>query len=254
MYKEFLIQAGLTPEQGDIYQALLKNGSSIAGKLSLLTGIKRSMVYKALSQLEVTGLVKKEDAPGKVARFSPAHPGALRELIEKKKQEIETVQATLQGSLGQMVSDFNLLSGKPNVQFYEGDAGVREVLDDSLYAKKEIYSYADIEAIEKYIAKANEKYVAEREKFAIKKKGLVLDTPFARERLKDYHPGITETKFLKTGSAPFNTIMQIYDNKVSYLTLSDKEKIGVIIEDPNIYNMHKILFEYLWSLTQEIKR
>ena len=41
--------------------------------------------------------------------------------------------------------------------------------------------------------------------------------------------------------------MQIYDNKISYLTLSDKEMIGVIIEDKYIYKMHKDLFEYMWK-------
>ena len=46
--------------------------------------------------------------------------------------------------------------------------------------------------------------------------------------------------------------MQIYDNKVSYITLSDKEMIGVIIEDKHIYTMNRDLFDFNWELAQNI--
>jgi hypothetical protein len=128
------------------------------------------------------------------------------------------------------------------------------VLEDSLTSKTEIYSYADIEAIQKYIPTVNKKYVKKRNDLKLKKKGIALDTPFTRKFLKDYYPGITETKLIDTKDAPdFQTVMQIYDGKISYLTLSEKKKMGVIIEDRHIYNMHKYLFEYLWKITPEFK-
>jgi hypothetical protein len=54
-------------------------------------------------------------------------------------------------------------------------------------------------------------------------------------------------KFIDHKLYPFNSVMQIYDGKISYITLSKTSKIGVIIEDKNIYQMHKSLFEYIWS-------
>ena len=67
------------------------------------------------------------------------------------------------------------------MQFFEGEEGIKKVLEDSLYSKEEISSYADITSIQKYIPKINEWYVDQREKKGIKKKGILLDTPEARQ-------------------------------------------------------------------------
>ena len=123
-------------------------------------------------------------------------------------------------------------------------------MQDSLTSKTEIYSYADIESIVKYIDDINKKYVKQRKKLGIKKRGIMLDTPFARKYLANYYEEITETKLIKQDAPPFQNVMQIYDNKISYITLSDKFIIGVIIADRYIYQMHKYLFEYLWQLVQ----
>ena len=135
------------------------------------------------------------------------------------------------------------------MQFFEGMDGIKKILDDSLASKTEIYSYADIESINKYIPDLNREYVAKRERLKIKKRGIVLDTPFNREFLSSYHKKVTETKFIKLSTPPFQTVMQIYDNKISYLTLDVKKIVGAIITDPHIYQMHKSLFEYLWTIT-----
>ena len=80
----------------------------------------------------------------------------------------------------------------------------------------------------------------------------MLDTPFARDFLKDYHKQTTDIRLIKQDSSPFHSVMQIYDNKISYITLSDKEMIGVIIEDPHIFEMHKYLFEYSWDKAESL--
>ncbi len=246
MYEQFLLQAGLSAEEAKIYEKLLKAGKMRASKIAAETSIKRGMIYKSLDSLATKKLVKKEDEPGKVAIFAPSHPGSLRDLIEKRKQEAESTHASLQGVIGTMSADFNLISGKPNVQFYEGLEGVKNVIDDSLYAKSEILSYADIEAIQKYIPAINKWYVEQREKYGLKKRGIVLDTPRAREILSGYHDQITDTKFIASSDIPFHTVMQIYDNKVSYITLSEKEIIGVIIESETITSMHRTIFNFVW--------
>ena len=85
--------------------------------------------------------------------------------------------------------------------------------------------------------------MTKREEKQLKKRGIVIDTSFAREFLKDYHPGITETKLIKTTPIPFSSVMQIYNNK--------GKMMGVIIEDAKIAAMHRSMFEYLWEITPE---
>ena len=46
--------------------------------------------------------------------------------------------------------------------------------------------------------------------------------------------------------------MQIYDGKISYISLSEGQMIGTIIEDQAIYKMHKALFDFTWSRAENI--
>jgi sugar-specific transcriptional regulator TrmB len=248
MYEETLKQAGLTIEQSRIYTTLLQNGPLPARRIVLNTGIKRGLTYKALDQLEEIGLVQKKDQEGKVTKFNPIHPSKIMEIIDNRRKNLETVTESLKSVVGQMTSDYNLFSGKPNVQFFEGERGLKEVLDDSLYAKSEILSYADLESIQKYIPKINEKHVADRRKFEISKRGLLLDTPFNRKTISSYDKDVTNIKFIEVkDSNPYQSLMNIYDNKVSYLTLDENKMIGVIIEDEHIAQMHRYIFEYGWD-------
>lgn len=252
-YSPTLVQAGLEPNQAAIYEVLIKNGSLPAGKIYQKTPLKRGLVYKVLDELVDIGLVSKKDEPGKVAIFEPAHPLKLKELAEQKEKEAKTAQSALEGVLGNLTSAFNLAVGKPGVQFYEGQDGIKRVLNDSLRSRSEIYSYADIESIVKYIDDINQDYVAKRERLKIKKRGILLDTPFTRQYLANYHKTVTQTRLIKYNAPPFQIVMQIYDGKVSYISLGDKRMIGVIIEDKHIYDTHKYLFEYMWLTATDLE-
>lgn len=249
-YKNELLKLGLNTNQALVYELLIKNGSMRASRLSGLVGkaLSRPMVYALLDELLEAGLVEKEEIDG-VTRFSPAHPSALQSFVERERATADAKSAVASLLIPKIVSDYNLTGAKPGVRFFEGDHGMRMVLEDSLTAKTEVYSYADLESIQKYIPDINTEYVNKRERLSIKKKGLVPDSPFNRKILMDYHKQVTDARLLCCKVEPFKTVMQIYDNKVSYLTLGTDQKIGVIIEDPHIYAMHKYLFEHLWEIT-----
>lgn len=254
MKPEKLHDLGLTEDQSNIYLTLLEHGTQPAGRISLRSSLKRGLVYKVLEQLEELRLIEKIENPGKVTRFSPLHPSHLYDLIEQKEKQTETAKQTLETLTPELTSSFNRLSGKPNIQFYEGTKGMEEVLDDSLYAKDEILTYVDLEAIQKFIPKVNEDYVEKRKKFNISKRGIVVDTPFNRKVLQNYAKGVTQAKLIGGHKIPpFQTIMQIYDKKISYLTLTNDYMIGVIIKDKHIFDMHKFLFNHLWDQTPETK-
>jgi len=250
MYRDILIQAGLTNDQAIMYEAFLKNGVMPASKAALKAGIKRGLGYRIIEQLVAIDLLEKIDR--KVAVFAPNHPSKLTDFLHTKENVIKTSEAALQGVLGSMVSDYNLTTGKPNVRFFEGFDGVRKVLEDSLQSKEEILSYADILVINKYISDINGWYVAQREKKNIKKRAILIDSPEARKILAGYHRAITDNRLLKLETPLFESIMQIYDGKVSYITLSDDQMIGIIVEDRAVYEMHKALFNVTWSKAEQI--
>ncbi len=254
-YEQSLIAAGLEKNQAAVYETLVKRGALPASDAAHLAGLGRPLTYKVLDELIALGLVEEKKERGKVARFVAAHPLKLKEIADKKLEAAQSAKVALEGTIGKLISDFNLQSGKPGVRFFEGMEGIRQVLWDSLNARETIYAYSDLAAIRKYISDINKEYVAERMRRNVNKYGLVPDTPENRSFMRDYTGKMlemTETRFLPCDKAPFSTVMQIYDNKVSYSVLGEKNLIGVIIEDPRIYTMHRTLYDYLWSITPPV--
>ncbi len=254
-YTKEITDTGLSKEQAVVYEVLLKLGESPASAIAKAipngTTLSRPLVYKVLEELIGLGLASKSEEANKIAKFTPKHPVAITKVIDEQKERIERTKKQFLATSGKLSSLFNLSVGKPGVQFYEGEDGVWEVLMDSLSATEEILTYADLEAITKYIPALNAEYSALREEQDVKKRGLVIDSPEARKFLKSYDGKVTNTKLITAseGFSPFQTVVQIYDNKVSYITLTDEYLVGVIITDQYIANTHKYLFESLWKLS-----
>ena len=249
--ENILIDAGLSEDQALAYQALIEKGPMKAGALASWLGIKRGLTYKVLEQLEAMGLISKKGGKGTVATFFPLHPSALKDLVDRKEKELELTKKTVDSVIGNLSSKFNLLSGKPNVQFYEGEEGVKKVVFDTVNSKTEILSFADNEAVNKLYPKLNEEYLPLRKQNKVKKRLISKDSAYIRELAKKDDPEVTERRVLKDDFA-FATVMQIYDGKVSYVNLDPGRAIGVIIEDASIYSMHRTLFEIIWKNSQAI--
>lgn len=259
MYEQHLTQSGLTKEQAIVYEVLLKFGALPAGKISSKTAelnekipIKRGLVYKILEQLVDFGLIEKQEEPGKVAIFQVGHPLKIKELIEKKERQAKDAGLALDGVLGSLVSDFNLVSGKPGIQYFEGEEGIKRVVFDSLSSKTEIYQYIDNEAANKYFPEINKEYVKVRKEKEIKKKMITIDSEYIRKNASKYDKDLTDVHLIDGKKYPFATAMSIYDNKISYITLKEDKKIGFIIDDADIAKMHRTLFEYMWESTKSL--
>lgn len=249
MYTQTLTQAGLNEKEAFLYVKMLQTGPITVGKLLKQVPYKRGDLYNILYSLRNKGLASEEVKDG-LLTFTLTEPSKLEDLIRTQEDQIQINRKAVFSLIPELQSLYNLSLQRPGVRFFEGKEGVWKVLEDSLTSKTEIYSITDIDSIIKHIGDLNEKYAKKRARLQIKKRGLVLDTPFARDYLKGYFREITETKLIAPNAGVlFESIMQIYDAKVSYITLSEKNMIGVIIEDPIINRMHKILFETLWSTT-----
>jgi len=252
-YTKEITDTGLTKEQAIVYEVLLKLGESPASTIARAvpsgTTLSRPLVYKVLEELIQLDLAQKTEESKKISTFIPKHPVAITKVIDSQKERIERTKKQFLSTSGKLSSLFNLSVGKPGVQFYEGKDGIWEVLLDSMTATEEILTYADLEAIAKYIPEINAEYSALREEKNVKKRGLVIDSPEARRFLKSYDGEVTHTKLIASteGVVPFQTVVQIYDNRVSYITLTDEYLMSIMITDQFIANTHKYLFESMWK-------
>lgn len=255
-YTQEIIDTGLSKEQAIVYEVLLKQGESPASTISKTipseSTLSRPLVYKVLEELIGLDLATKSDGSGKIAKFTPKHPVAITKVIDNEKERIERTKKQFLATSGKLSSLFNLSVGKPGVQFYEGKDGVWEVLMDSLNASEEILSYADIDAIEKHIPDLNAEYSAIREDKLVYKRVMITGSKQGRDFISSYDHNVTKAKLIQSKDEKpyFQNVMQIYDNKVSYITLTDDYLMGIIITDQYISNTHKYLFESLWGCSE----
>lgn len=251
MENELLINLGLTLDEANIYNVLLEGGFMPARTVALRASIGRPLTYKILDDLITKGVVEKKDTGGKIALFAPVHPRELEKLLEKKKTDIENTKKALDESIGQMISKYNLFIGKPNVQFYEGIEGIKKIALDSLSSQTDICSFVDTDTLLEIYPDLNKEYVGKRLNNTIKKKIISTDSPIVRAIAKTDDKNFTEQRIVNK-KIHFATIVMIYDNKVSYITLDPKKHIGVIIEDPDIYKTNQAIFGYIWDGAEQL--
>ena len=243
---QVLKQAGLSDDQILVYQELLKTGSITAGNISKRTSLKRGLVYKVLEQLLILNLISKEEDKKKATIFKPEHPLKLKNILEQKAKETRDATLALEATLPSLIAEFNLVSGMPGVEYYEGVEGVKKTVYDSLSAASEILQLCDVEGVERYIKEVELEYMVLRRKMNKQKRIIVSGSDYNKKFFYDRNDPSLNVKYVNYNLKDFASLMMIYDNKISYVTFLPDKMMGVIIENPMITKMHRDYFNYMW--------
>lgn len=236
--KKFKIQSalekiGLTEKEALIYITLTEIGEAPPSVIAKSAKLKRPTTYVILEQLVekgIVGHVKKRDQK----MFSPVDPNFLLEYEKKKFEELEEV-------IPELVTLKNLYKKAPRISLFEGDEGIIQILDDSLTAKDEIYCWsntglASSTALHQYhpffLKKKIDKKIYSKCLFTYDKNGL----QFKKNSKKE----LREVYLVPLEKFPFENEINIYNDKISIISL--KDKIGVIIQNQNIADTQRAIF------------
>lgn len=239
-----LQEVGLNEAEALIYNLLLTKGTSHARDLVDESKLGRGNVYNVLNSLVIKDLVLAIE--GKQTTYQALDPSKLEKLVEAKLRSAERLRAEYKEALPHLASAFNLSTGKPTIQVFEGLEGMERALEDSLQAKSDILTIINLQALTPEFAKANEKYVKRRLAKGVQKRILLKDTPQNRLAVKAMDQTHTHYRFLSQLDEQFISACEIYDNTVSFLTLAPGKHIAVTIQDKQIATLQKALFEALW--------
>lgn len=246
--EKILTQIGLTIEEATIYNFLLQNGVATAKVISVKTGIGRALTYKILDQLVAKELVRKREDLGKVALFSPAHPEQLKKTAEARKAQAEETIRSLAESYGSLASSYNLLNGKPNVQFFEGINGLRRVYDDILDVGQNILVVsAPIDEGRKEVLHLIREQIEKQAAQNIRTRTInpTGNHEPATQIFEDEKYLITR-KRVPTEKLPLPAQIIIYGDKVA-ITNFKEGLITVAIESKYIRETFEKMFEYIWN-------
>jgi len=251
MNEKILLNLGLTKVQSEIFNCLLQNGPKKASDIAKITKRPRGVTYKGLEELIDLGLVLKKESKLGVALFTAEHPSNLEKVLERREKELDKIKKEFTASLSDLVSAYNLVSNKPGVRFYEGEEGVKKVLEDTLISnpEKKLYTFSDVASYAIYLSDWNTNYYApKRKKLGVYEKVIIPNNALALNYMKNYKSNeVTDILFVDHKTYPFATEINIYNNKVSFVTFSSDSMIGVIIENKEIYKTLLSIFNFVWN-------
>jgi sugar-specific transcriptional regulator TrmB len=247
MIVENLLQFGLNEKEISVYLSLISLGPSPVRLIAKQARVNRGTTYDILKSLIGLGLVSYYKQYGKEDKkqyFVAETPQKLLDAIENKKRGLETLKVELKKSLPELESMYEKSGARPVVKYYEGNGGVRTILQDvfdtlgklrgRLY---HVYSSADIR---NYLHKAYPNFTKDRIKAGISVKVIAIGR--GGELV-----GLDERKWLlQEESSP--AYILIYSGKVAMISLdATGQPVGVVVEDQALYETQRMIFEFNWE-------
>ena len=248
MDTKIISQLGLTNEQANVYAFLLEQGMCPVKVISAKTGIGRALTYKILDQLIALNLAEKRENAGSITMFFPSHPQKLKEMLQLKQSELQQYAKNFEDIYGRLSSNYNMLLGKPNVQYHEGMAGLQQIYDDILDTNQDIQIISSpIDEREEALDLIREQNNKQKER-NIRTRAITpigIQNTYATPLGQDGHFLITR-KSIPAERLKIPAQIIIYSDKVA-ITNFKESILTVLIESKYIAETFKIMFEYIWG-------
>lgn len=239
---------GLTKNEADLYELLLKLGEVPAGEIIKQAKLKRATAYKVLYSLAKKNLVSYREIAKKI-HFRPEPPTSLLSLAEKQYQSLERAKENLQAVLPQLASNYVLSVEKPVVTVFEGVEGLQKIYEDTLKEGKTIYAVLQTAEVDPVLyGWLTKDYIRRRVRQKVWAKVIVASGKWSGEYQRKDKKEYRETVPVPSRKFPFQHEVDIYGDKVAFINYKKGETlIGLIIKHPQIAQTMKAWFDLAWE-------
>jgi len=238
---EQLQTLGLNEKEAKVYLASLELGLTTIQNIAKKAHVKRSTVYEIIEDLITQNLIT-VIPKGKKRFFLAAEPAKLAELIAKK-QEV----------LNKMMPELEALSKvspiKPKIRFYEGEEGIKTVYADTIKEAQDILAFVSVSTAYKspMINYLTKQYVTQRSEKKIMAKVIAPDSTLAKAYKKRDTKEYRQTKLIPEKDYPFSIEINVYGNKVAFISYKPEELMAVIIESKEIAKTMALIHKFFWK-------
>jgi len=251
MITDILTSVGLTNEEVEIYESLLANGAQTAGALAKTTKVQRTYIYKVTQALLKKGLLTINDTHGTTI-YRPQSPDHLLAQAEEMKTRATQAQTALEGILPSLKNKYQAIEVKPVVTHYEGEEGNIKANLAVLAEKKDILAYLLINpTIDTQMADFWKEYYRIRVAENIHVRAITPNTPEGIEYKKHDKDELRETKLVPKELFPVAIEKNIVGNKVVFFATKNGILTATIIENKEIADSERALFELAWKKAEE---
>ncbi|MCA9378916.1 helix-turn-helix domain-containing protein [Candidatus Dojkabacteria bacterium] len=250
-----LQKIGLDPEESTVYLELTNHQAISILELSKHCGIPRSTVYRVCENL-VNRRYAEWVVPKRGAKVKAIFPKQLSFLVKDRQEEAKEVHHALH-DLSRMINGPLQNVSATQVRYYEGIAGLKQTIWNSLQAKGEIIGYSTYGRREIVTDKWYAKYVRE---FRLRK---LRDRVITNEQAVGYlrkfmdplnhQQEIKDVRLLPQSKFYISGDVSIYNNVYSVSYWKQGEIVGVEIENPEMVKTQKSIFELLWEQAESLE-
>jgi len=234
---------GLSEVEGKVYMALLELGGGFVSALARKAGLPRVNCYHLLENLTSKGLTNYV-TKNKIRYYSPESPEKIVSILQGRVSYAKSI-------LPELLSITNTMALKPKIKYYEGMEGVKNILDDTLTAKKELVGYSNLQSFAELFEDYLRTYAEAKMKKRLKTRIICPSSEEALSYLQDYYPPgypaeLIEILFVNPREFWFENEIVMYDNKVAVIALNKEELNGMIFESPVYAKSQRAIFNLAW--------
>ena len=233
---------GLSSNEVSAYLALLQLGKGTVSEISRKASLNRTTGYDVLDRLVIKRLVSisgKEPKQEYVAESPDQIETLISAEVEKKQEELNQARQIIPE-----LKSIHNVAGRPQIRFYEGTEGLRQVYEDTLTSHEPICAYASVDDVHAALPGYFPQYYKRRAAKGIPIRGIFTESEASRELATHDEEEIRQSAFVPTEKYGFHPEINIYDNKI--MIASWREKLGIIIESAEIADAMKKIYELAW--------
>lgn len=249
--KSFLREFGLNDIEIKIYLAALEYGPAPASALAKQAGLNRITAYEALKRLSKEGFIKIRAKKGNSVKYFTAEEfEILKEKVNEKKLALLELEEKLKFIEPELKSLYSRSEEKPEVYFYEGKEGIKNVLIDTLKQNPaESIAFASADFLEiGFDKKFLEEYWRKRTALKIPARGIMPKTRSAQALFNEERNKreLRRVKFIPEELYNFRDEIEIYGDNVGIISMDKGREHGIIIRSRSIAESFRALFELVW--------
>lgn len=242
-----LRETGLTANEATAYLTLLSLGANPASVIAKKAAINRCTCYTILERLMKKGFIQ-QFIKDKITYYAAVEPRCLLDHLRNRSHELEQKIENLGNTIAQFELLKNEYQGRPKVVFFEGEAGVKNIMEDTLTSSTEIRAYACLSELTNLLPNYFPDYYKRRVQKGIFVRAIYpADEQSLLHKLRDKQE-LRESRLIPK-EFDFHLDILMYDNKVAITSL--KEKFGVLIESKEMADAQKKIFDFIWDATKQ---
>lgn len=247
---------GLTDKEAKVYLASLEIGTNPVSEIGKKSKINRVTTYDILEKLIKKGLVN-YIVRRNIKYFSATDPELIATEYRRRAEELYVALPELKKLHGE--------TSVNKVQYFEGLEGIKRVYADSLttlglaedgnynaditIGDVVILNFANAKEIRSIWPTYENDYTKKRIEKGILLKNIAPDEEFGRIIQAQDKDNLSETRLIPKEKFNFTNEIFIYGSKVAVISLKAGEPIAVVIENRDIADSQRTIFNLIWDFT-----